>query len=457
MPLKIAILGAGSLFWSSTIIHDLCSTPEMKGSTISLVDIDEDRLNSVYRLAKRYSAEVKFEMTVLKTKNRREAIKDSDFVINTAMAGGHQYYEKMRAISEKNGYFRGINSVEGNMVSDYHTIWGYYQLKLARDIAEDVEELSPESWLLQLSNPVFELTTLIGRLFKIKLVGVCHGHMDYRDIVGSVGLREREMEVESIGLNHTIWMTKFKNRQEDAYPILREWVDKEYHSFYKGWLTTTRSNPLSVQMSPAMVDMYNEFGLVPIGDTVRSGSWKYHRNHRTKVRWYGALGGFDSAIGWKFYLDSEKRNMSAINNALENTKESLSYLFPSGISDEPVVPILNALANDVRGNYQVNVINNGIFDGIRDNVAVETPSVIDGKGIHRIGGRKLPKKVMNFSILPRIQRMEWALEAFTDGGKEMLLEWLMADPRTRTNKQAERVVQELLGLKENKEMAKHFN
>ena len=74
--------------------------------------------------------QVKFEMTVLKTKNRKEAIKDSDFVINTAMAGGHQYYEKMRAISEKNGYFRGINSVEWNMVSDYHTIWGYYQLYL---------------------------------------------------------------------------------------------------------------------------------------------------------------------------------------------------------------------------------------------------------------------------------------------------------------------------------------
>ena len=44
----------------------------------------------------------------------------------------------MRAISEKNGYFRGINSVEWNMVSDYHTIWGYYQLKLARDIAEEI-------------------------------------------------------------------------------------------------------------------------------------------------------------------------------------------------------------------------------------------------------------------------------------------------------------------------------
>ena len=36
------------------------------------------------------------------------------------------------------------------------------------------------------------------------------------------------------------------------FHLLREWVDKEYHSFYKGWLTTTRSNPLSVQMSPAI-------------------------------------------------------------------------------------------------------------------------------------------------------------------------------------------------------------
>ncbi len=455
MPFKIAVLGAGSLFWSSTIIHDLCLTPEIKGSTIALMDIDKDRLDAIYRFAKRYSAEVKFDIKFLKTADRKEAIRDSDFVINTAMAGGHKYYEKMRAISEKNGYFRGINSVEWNMVSDYHTIWGYYQFKLATDIARDVEELSPQSWLLQLSNPVFELTTLIGREFRIKSVGICHGHLDYKDIVGSVGLNREETEAESIGLNHTIWMTRFRQGSEDAYPILREWMDKNYSSFHKGWLMTSRTNPLSVQMSPAMKDMYDEYGIAPIGDTVRSGTWKYHRNQRTKVKWYGALGGFDSAAGWKFYLDMEERNMSMINNALKNS-EPLSYLFPSGLSDEPVVPIINALANDVRGTYQVNAINRGIFEGIHDDVAVETPSVIDVKGIHRSGGRRLPRKVMNFSILPRIQRMEWALEAFLDGGKETLLEWLMADPRTRTNKQAERVVDDLLKMDENRIMAKHF-
>ncbi len=456
MPLKIAIIGAGSLFWSSTIIHDLCLTPEMKGSTIVLMDIDKDRLDTIYQFAMTYSAEVKFDIKFLKTTDRREAIRDSDFVVNAAMAGGHQYYERMRAISEKNGYFRGINSVEWNMVSDYHTIWGYYQFKLAKDIAADVEELSPQSWLLQLSNPVFELTTMLGRLFKIKSVGICHGHLDSRDLVGSMGYGEADMDIESIGLNHTIWMTKFRKGKEDAYPLFREWIDIEYPSFYKMWLMTSKTNPLSVQMSPAMVDMYNDYGLIPVGDTVRSGSWKYHRNLRSKKRWYGALGGFDSPLGWKFYLDMEERNMGMIRNALGNLGSPLSNLFPSGLSDEPVVPIMNALGNDARGKYQVNAINNGVLEGIPDDVAVETPAILDGKGIHRERGKRLPKKIMNFSISPRMQRMEWSLEAFLDGGKELLLEWLMADQRTRTNKQAERVVDGLLAMQENEMMSKHF-
>lgn len=456
MKLKISIIGAGSLFWSSTVIHDLCLTPSLKGSTISLMDIDKERLDAVYKFAKRYLSERKFDLDFEKTMDLKKAIKDSDFVMNTAMSGGHQYYEKMREISEKHGYYRGINSVEWNMVSDYHTIWGYYQFKLAMEIAREVEESSPDAWLLQLSNPVFELTTLIGRQSKVKLIGVCHGHLDSRDILGTLGFYEKDTDIESIGLNHTIWMTKFKKGKENVYPILREWIDKNYASFHKEWLTTSRSNPLSVQMSPAMVDMYNAYGLVPIGDTVRSGTWKYHRNLKTKKKWYGALGGFDSAVGWKFYLDMEERNMAMIRGALENRNVPLSHLFLSKISDEPVVPLINSLANDLEDVHQVNVINNGTIDGISSNVAVEAPAIIDGKGVHRSNGRSLPRRIMNFSINPRIQRMEWALEAFLEGGKEILIEWLMADLRTRTDRQAEEVVEALLSLNENKSMARHF-
>ncbi|MEM3062404.1 MAG: alpha-glucosidase/alpha-galactosidase [Nitrososphaerota archaeon] len=454
--MKIAIIGAGSLAWSSTIIHDLCMTPELHSSTISLMDINEERLNTIYDFARRYAFERKANLKFEKTLDRKEAIKDADFVINMAMVGGHQYYEKMREISEKYGYYRGINSTEWNMVSDYHTIWGYYQFKLAMDIARDIEELSPNAWLLQLANPVFELTTLISRETKVKVIGLCHGHLGYREIIGILNLNEKDLEIESIGLNHVIWMTKFNYKGENAYPILNEWIEKDYKNYFKKWYESSKIFPLDVQLSPAAIDMYKRYGLFPIGDTVRSGTWKYHWNFRTKKKWYGASGGFDSEIGWKFYLDMEERNMNRIKSVLENTQKPLIDIFPSRRSDESVIPIIDSIANDKEGLYQVNVMNKGAIDGIRDDIVVEIPALINRKGIHRLETRSLSKRIMNFVIYPRIQRMEWAIEAFLEGGKQLLFDWLIVDPRTKSNKQIENVINAILSIPENKEMEKHF-
>ncbi|MGC8709962.1 MAG: alpha-glucosidase/alpha-galactosidase, partial [Thermoplasmata archaeon] len=126
--------------------------------------------------ARIYSSERKAEINFEMTLERRKAIEDADVVINLAMAGGHSYYDRMRRISEKYGYYRRINSVEWNMVSDYHTIWEFKQFKLALEIAHGMERYSPDSWLIQISNPVPELTTLLGRETKLRIICLCHGH-----------------------------------------------------------------------------------------------------------------------------------------------------------------------------------------------------------------------------------------------------------------------------------------
>ena len=126
---RIGVIGAGSIAWSATLIRDLSLTKGLQGSTVVFMDINRERLNLIYRFARRYVSEVKADLKFEKTTDLREAVRDADFVINTAMAGGHYYYEKMREVSEQHGYYRGINSVEWNMVSDYHTIWGYYQFR----------------------------------------------------------------------------------------------------------------------------------------------------------------------------------------------------------------------------------------------------------------------------------------------------------------------------------------
>jgi len=452
---KIGVVGAGSVAWSSKLIHDLLHTPQLYGSKVYLMDINEERLRLLKGFAEKYKSEVGADYEFVATKSRREAVREADIVINTAMYGGHKYYEEMRRISERHGYYRGVNSTEWNMVSDYHTIWGYYQWKLAMDIALEAEEYAPDAWLIQMANPVFELTTLIAREARVRVIGLCHGHMGYREIARAIGVNPDEVEFEAIGFNHVIWLTKFKQRGEDLYPLVDKWVEEEAEKYWQEW-RKTQVNPFDIQMSPAAVDMYRRYGLFPVGDTVRGGTWMYHWNLETKKHWYGPTGGPDSEIGWQIYLAHGEAWLEEIEEAVRSGSP-LAPMFPKGLSGETVVPLINSIIHDEPATYQVNVPNLGAIDGLPDNVAVEIPAAVDGKGVKRPQGLKLPGRILRLVLWPRMLRAEMAIEGFLEGGFQVLLDWLMLDPRTKSEKQAEQAWQEILSMPGNEEMKKHYS
>jgi len=449
---KITIIGAGSMAWSANLIKDICLTKSLWDSTISLMDIDRKRLDVIYGLAKRYAAEVKADLKFEKTMDRKEALEDSDFVFNTALAGGHGNYEIQREVAEKNGYFRGIDSVDYNMVSDYYTIGGYNQLKLFMDVARDMEDVCPEAWLFQTANPVFEGCTLLTRETRLKVIGLCHGHFGYVKMAKAIDLPPKDVEVQSIGFNHCIWMTSLLYENENAYPLLDEWIETKAEIFWNGW------NPDydDVQMSPAAIDMYKRFGLFPIGDTARSGGWNYHIDLETKKRWYGPLGGFDSEIGWARYLENLKKRMHKMFRVYNNQSISVKSVFPPFMSREQHVPIVDSIVNDKESTFQVNIPNKGVIRGIPDDVVVEVPAILSGKGVQRTHVGGLPKRLMLHAMTPRMLKMEWALEAFLQGGEDLLLEWLLNDPRTKSLQQAESMIKNVLALPFNKEMAEHY-
>lgn len=449
---RIGIVGAGSMAWSMVLVKDLCLTKSLGGSTVSFMDVDRKRLEVVYGLAKRYATEVKAKLRFEKAIDRKEALRDADFVFNTALAGGHANYETQRNVAEKYGYYRGIDSVDHNMVSDYPTIGGYNQLKLCLDIARDMEDICPDAWLIQTANPLFEICSLLTRETKLKVIGLCHGHFGYRKVAKTLKLDLKKVKVESIGFNHCIWMTSFRYDGENAYPLLDEWIRTRANRFWKNW------NPkyYDADMSPAAVDIYKRFGLFPIGDTPRSGGWKYHTDLKTKKRWYGPLGGFDSEIGWSRYQADLRKQLNRMCKIYDDPSALVTAEFPPVNSGEQHVPIVDAIVNDKENTFQVNVPNEGTIDGIPDDVVVEVPALVSRRGVQRLRVGKLPKRLMLHAIIPRMLRMEWALEAYLEGSRELLNEWLLNDPRTRSLTQAKDAVEEILKLPFNKEMAEHY-
>ena len=121
-----------------------------------------------------------------------------------------------------------------------------------------------------------------------------------------------------------------------------------------------------------------------------------------------------------------------------------------------MIPIIDSIVNDRRKSYQVNVLNLGSIPGIKDDIAVEMPAEIDGKGIHRKSFSQLPSKILKYAIMPRIMRAEWSISAFLEGGRDHLFEWLIIDRRTNSVSQVNQVIDAILQLPENDKMAKHF-
>jgi len=452
--IKLSIIGAGSAIFSLRLVGDFCKTKGFSGSMVSLMDVDEKRLNSVYDLAQRYAVLLGTDLKFERTTDIKQSVEDADFVINTALVGGHAQLDASREAGEKYGYARGIDSQEFNMVSDYHTLSNYNQLKYFLEVAHNMEELCPKAWLLQTANPVFEGTTLISRYSKIKVVGFCHGHYGVEVIAKSLGLDIREVDWQVAGFNHNIWLNRFLYKDKDAYPLIDQWIKEESGKWKP-------KNPFDDQMSPAAMDMYKFYGRMPIGDSIRNSSWKYHYNLEVKKKWYGEpWGGVDSDLGWMWYQENYVKALpeKSFKFASDQSLDLLAEFPPDVKSGEQHIQFIDTLVNGGKERFVLNISNKGpIIPGIPEDVVVEIPVIVDQQSIYPEEiNPPIPKRIMDMYLVPRMLRMEWALEAFLSGDKSMLQEIVIRDPRTKSFEQAEAVIDEILALPFNKEMKKHY-
>ena len=453
---KIGVVGAGSMTFIASIVCDLALTKSLHGITLSLMDVNPQRLKRSYLLAKKYFSETNTNIKVEKTTDTRECVKDASFILNLAFAIGYTNLGIMIETGEKYGYYRGIDATVWNMVNPYPTLTAYKQYVVALRIAEIMEELAPDAWLIQISNPVFEMSTLLHRLHpKLKIVGYCHGAEGGVRLLATkiLGLDLNEVEWQTAGLNHVVFLTKLQYKGEEAYHLIDEWLEKKAEEFWRTYVPA----PWEETVSRAAADMYKLYGLYPVGDTARSGTWKYHRNLETKQYWYGPLGGVDSEIGWAIRLLLNQRNEERLNKAAFDPDTRATEVFPPQKRGEHIIDFIDSVINNVKRRFVLNISNE--FDAIPtlpSDIFVEVPTYVSGENLQPEPLESIPKIMYSRVFYPRIEILEWSLEAFTAGRKDLIVDALMRDPRTKTNKQAEEVVNAILNLPFNQDMKQHY-
>lgn len=445
MPTKIALIGAGSAVFSLNLVRDICLTPNLAGSTISFMDIDEARLDAVYHLCKRYADELGTHLILERTTNRHEALTDADFVINTALVAGHDRLREGWEVGRQHKYRIG-----GSLhIMHDEAFWiNFYQYKLFESIAEDMLEICPDAYLLLVANPVLAGITHLGRKYpRLKAVGLCHGYAGIYHVAEVLGLDRNDITFQIPGVNHFVWLTHFYHKGKDAFLILDRWIETESERYFE---TCQPSD----DMGPAAIDLYKRFGVFPIGDTCTpgGGSWPYwyHTSDDAEKMWKENTEGW-----WHWYFKYITDRVTEIKDITKDHSRKVTDHFQAKRSNEVMINMVEAIACDIPRILIGNVPNSHEFvPGVPKDFAVEIPLVCSARGIEGTQTEGLPPSVTAYLLRDRVAPVNLELEAFTSKRLDALQELVLMDPYTSSLDQARALVDDILAL--HPEMKSHF-
>ena len=89
---KVAMIGAGSVVFCKTLMSDIMATPTLEGTEFALMSRTEPKLRRMEEFGKRMLRDNGIRGSVWATLDRREAIRDADFVVVMIQVGGHDAF-----------------------------------------------------------------------------------------------------------------------------------------------------------------------------------------------------------------------------------------------------------------------------------------------------------------------------------------------------------------------------
>jgi alpha-galactosidase len=429
MP-KIVIIGAGSHVFSRHLITDVLSYPELRDSAITLVDIAAEPLALITAFADKLVKQQGFPTRIESTSDRRKALEGADYVFVTIRVGGPQIL-----LPDSPTEFYGIELSRGDTVGAGGVFLGLRHVPVILDICRDMEELCPDAWLINYSNPMAINSWAVNDYSSIKNVGLCHSvQHTTAELLGYLGIPLKPVNVlESAdsyyhqfqnqihdeftelsgliaGINHMAWFLEFKWRGEDAYPRLRE--------RFKDPAVYSGSNAFGGSPDLVRVEIFRTFGyFVTESSWHMAGYVPYFKKNPESIKKYRLE---DLRTGWKMRPKEDDDLKRQISSDLQ---------FPVIRSSEYGAGIIFSLETGVPSRINANVKNQGLITNLPQGCCVEVPCLVDREGIHpcRIGD--LPPQLAALNRT-NISVQELAVRGIVEKDKTKIFQSILVDPLT---------------------------
>lgn len=411
--LKITFMGAGSTVFARNVLGDCMCTPALRECEIALYDIDSKRLEESEIILKAINKNVNENRAVIKTylgvENRKEALRGAKFVVNAIQVG---FYEPCTVIDFEIPKKYGLRQTIADTMGIGGIMRALRTIPVMRDFARDMEEVCPDAWFLNYTNPMAMLTGYMQRFTKIKTVGLCHSvQACSKDLLIALGMEDKlEGRKELIaGINHMGWLLELYDKDgNDLYPEIRRRAAKKnatekHHDMVRyeyikhlGYYCTESSehnaeyNPWFIKAKyPELIEKFN----IPLDE--------YPRRCVEQI------------AGWE---EEKNRILQDGKITHERSGEYASYIMEAMITGVP---------------YKIggNVLNHGLIDNLPEEACVEVPCLVDGMGITPCHVGKLPTQLAAMNMT-NINAQLMTIEAAVSQKKEDIYRAAMLEPRT---------------------------
>ena len=225
--MKITFMGAGSSVFAKNVLGDVLLTPSLcEDLEIALYDIDGGRLEDSYLMIDLLNAKYNGGKAKVKkylgVEMRKDALRNANFVVDAIQVG---LYDPCTIIDFEIPKKYGLRQTIADTLGIGGIMRGMRTIHVLKDFAKDMEEVCPNAYFLNYTNPMAILSGYMQRYTNVKTVGLCHSvQVCTKALFEGLGMDQSIIGSELIaGINHMGWLIDIRDKQgNDLYPLIRE-------------------------------------------------------------------------------------------------------------------------------------------------------------------------------------------------------------------------------------------
>ena len=440
---KVVVVGSGSLFFGRQAIWQMVHSEHLNKGTLGLVDTDPERHGKMAKLAEMVIAENNVELKLEASTDRREVLKDADFVVLSFADSSVKY----RGIDCEVSLEHGVRMCSGDTIGPGGIFRALREFPVILDCVEDIKELCPDAWVINYINPTAVHGMGLARYApEVKSFALCDGlHMpnikkwnavragliekndDYTDEI------DAKFDMRIAGVNHFTWLLWATYEGKDVTPQIAEYLRENAAKETDGGDTGAKA----AFNAAVTYELYKAFGTVPTCVSHTKEYMRYWQGHGVVEEKVPPLSIWETEPRYKRHADMWKQ----VDDFISGETPIADYMTTFG--PDHATDVIETMVAGLKKQFYINTYNNGAVTNMADDAFLELLCDIDIDGPKPLPVGEFPRGLRGLQEQV-LDAHELTAEAVVTRDPQILRRAMLTDPLANTLGDTDAIIEKLI-------------